>query len=63
MITASGIIWCWSIKDPENILYIFRSHIDIEIEIDLRLYKGQHYGYIRLTEKEKVFLNQLIEKK
>ena len=62
MITDSGIIWCWSSKDPDNIVYIFRGYNDIEIEIDLRLYKGHNYSYIRLTEKEKVFLNQLVQK-
>lgn len=62
MITKSGIIWCWSITDPENIVYIFRGKYDIEFAVDLRLYKGQNYSYIRLTEKERVFLNQLIGK-
>lgn len=63
MITDSGIIWCWSSKNPDNILYIFRGYYDKEIEIDLRLYKGQNYKHVKLTQNEKVFLNQLLESK
>jgi len=30
------IIWCWSLKDPDNVIFIFRGLFQKEIEIDLR---------------------------
>lgn len=34
------VIWCWSLSDPNNTIFIFRGFKEKEIKIDFKEFKG-----------------------
>jgi hypothetical protein len=55
------VIWCWSFKDPNNIIFIFRGLFQKEIEIDLRdIYTSINEKGIKLTTDEDLLLKSLL---
>lgn len=54
-----NVVWCWSIAEPEHIVFIFREIHEKEIQFDFRLPNNLNPDYYKLRDNERKLLAYL----